>query len=424
MEEAKEDFKILKNEILKDAQPFINTIYCNCDITGFQLENSTTIKECLFIDCHLKCVKMENLDNPIRFTFLNCRISDLHIKDSYVRNIRFFNSEILNSLIEYSNLPGMIFSKNFPEELRKKQEQLLPKSDKISQEKQVFPGKRELDFLSVYKTEFLFCQLNSMKIDNTKFTYTDVKHCIIEELNISENVEFQNIDLRGSKFKKTDFGVGSFKKIKFTEEKFLIEWVSSLLVFLGKVVSFFFLETENIKKKIMWFRYFIKKILYKCKLGFAADLLSSTNLQDIVEYKNANFPKEYNFLWHIQDLDFISHYKTKHRVLAKISFWTSNYLRSFLALAFFSLFVVYFFSWLYSKYWTNLATGQSVNYFYLSFKIFSNFGIYYKIDGCASPEWLTKIFIIIEIIIGYFALGTLLSIILFPFTRKTSLPGK
>ncbi|MCX6582896.1 MAG: pentapeptide repeat-containing protein [Candidatus Aminicenantes bacterium] len=369
--------------------------------------------------------KVNNLDDYInsKVIFINCKINEVQVENSYFPNLHFIGCDIYKSIFKNVVIPGLIISRD-PKKIQGKAR------DKIIE----FAKNNIINSSTIQDTEFLCCEFNDMCIDNTDFIDSKLKHCNLRNLTIMENVMLKKLDIRGSEFLEPDFGECRFHNIKFKRRWFFFDWLDALLLHLILIYFSFFSILKNrridikikTKEKMRKIGHSIKKFFYKSKVGsLIADWFSLTSFQGIQyeNYKNADFSGDYQLMWYIQDFDFMNNFKNKHPFFFRLIFIISNYFNSFGALCASSFLVVYFFSCLYSAYWPNLAVDQTVNYFYLSFKIFSNFGIYYEMEGGAAPDCLTEVFIIFEIIIGYFALGTLLSIILFPFARRTSLPG-
>lgn len=426
-----EGYKTVKNKTFTGIIPDTKMIYFNCDISDFHLEKSTTLEECIFIHCHFRSIRIINFLQFIQLTFLNCRISGLHIEESNIPNLRFFKSEINGARFQYSNLPGIVLSKNAPNGILRIQNKLI-QGEKEKDETFMLA---EIDALLLYRTEFLFCHLNDMHIDNTVFKETKLKHCTIQDMRISGNVEMSDIDFRGSNLLDSDFSECRFGSVKFNKSKYFLEIIGLLFTFpYRKTIKIKYKKICNSKRefdrlvftKLVKMRTNIKRFMYKLKLPTFADLLSSVECQN-VRYKDAENFEDYNFLWHIQELNFIYKFKMNHPIFAQITFWFSNYMRSFPALLAFSFLVVWLFSLLYEtdrvlfSVWSFAGYGEipDVDTLYLSFKIFTNFGM----DPIEAENFFTKFLTISEIVIGYFSLGSLLSIIIFPFTRMISLPG-
>jgi len=424
------DYRIVKNDKINslDGSKHEKIICINSELENFTLKENANInvKECIFVNCKNKNLTILKIKSFKKIIFINCKIRDLWIKNSYLPNLQFIGCDIFNSKFKNSTLPGVIFSRD-TKEVPKNALEEIQKSLKNS--KIEFSKQDSINESTINRTEFMFCELNDMRIDKTEIRDSKFKHCNIEHLKVMGNVVLKNIDLRGSKFLESDFGNGRFNNIKFRKGFFLIEWfdfiLSSFITFAmfflsmisGKKWSF---RKIKIKEIMMRVRHFIKKILYISILRLLIDFLSSTDCKN-TQYKEADLSEDYHFLWHIQDLDFIHNFKKKHPIFAFLTFWTSNYMRSFGALLSSSFIVVWLFSLLHSSNWTIFGKINPAPdyYLYLSFKIFTNFGM----DPLDAQNWITKFLVISEVIIGYFALGILLSIILYPFSRRTSLPG-
>ncbi|MCK4765420.1 MAG: hypothetical protein KAW12_24675 [Candidatus Aminicenantes bacterium] len=430
-----EDQKIIENEKFDslDTGEHKEIICNNSELDNITLTDNANInvKECIFVNSTIRKMTVSGIESAKRIIFINCKVRELLIEDSYLPHLQFIGCDIFDSKFENSNLPGLIFSGDTgkpPGDALTKIQKLLKKNSK-----KVF-SKDLINESVINRTEFLFCDLNDMLVDQTNFVDSKFKHCHIEQLKIMNDVVFQNIDFSGSKFIESSLGNCVFRKIKFRKGFFLVSWLDAVLRKLLSTACLFVnfvlckghwnrsIKTEG---SLMHFRRFLKRFLYKCnKFHVLVDLISITNFREI-RYKEADFSEEYHFWLHIQDLDFIHTFKERHPIFASITFWTSNHMRSFGALFFSSLFVVFVFSLLYSTgwtefiYWANVGErGAAETYFYLSCKIFTNFGI----DPFDAANWKTEFLVIAEIMIGYFALGTLLSIILFPFSRRSSMP--
>lgn len=434
-----EGYKIVKNDKFEGTIPDTKIIYYNCEITDFHLEDSTTLWECIFIHCHLRSMKIINLDQHIKLTFFNCRISELHIEKLYAANLRFFKSVIVESTFQYSILPGIVFSTNIPDELKEIQEKLL-REDQDGQDDKEFHWKKELEMVSVHQTEFLFCQLNDLNIDNTTFTHTAIKHCNLQDIKILENVEMRDIDLRGSNFFMSDFGECRLGAVKFNKSKYFVEIINSLLkIILRRIINrryrryrqkkgdlsrSIFAETTKIRTAV-------KKILYKLKLIKFADYLCSTTLIN-VQYGNTYFAQDIRFFWHMEDVEFVDNLKKKHPVFSSIMLVSSNNLRSFIIPLLFIFLIIYVFSMYYSTYGVFKVNGSAKidqmldpnghpkNSLYLSAQVFLNLGI--------SPLWTddstTRTLIMFEIILGYFFLGTILGVVVNNFLIKPQMPKR
>jgi uncharacterized protein YjbI with pentapeptide repeats len=434
-----EDYKIIKKGEFKDILPDNKIIYYDCEITDFHLDKLTTLKECIFIHCHLNSMKIINIDQRIKLTFLNCRISDLHIEKSRFWNIQFFKSEVFKSTFQYSTLNGTVFSTNIPKELKDLQEKLL-KEDLDGQDDKGLHLKRELEVLSVHETEFLFCQLNDMKIDNTTFTDTDIKHCNLQDMKILENVEMRDIDLRGSNFFKSDFGECRLGAVKFNKSKYFVEIINSLLkIILKRIINRKYRKyrkknqelSRAIFEETTKIRTGVKKFLYKLELRNFADYLCSTTLVD-VQYGNTYFAQDIRFFWHMEDVEFVDNLKKKHPVFSSIMLVSSNNLRSFIIPLLFILLIICVFSMLYSTDGVFKENGSAKipqmidpnghpkNPWYLSAQVFLNCGI--------SPLWTddstTRNLIMLEIISGYFFLGTILGVVVNNFLIKPQMPKR
>jgi uncharacterized protein YjbI with pentapeptide repeats len=434
-----DDYKIVKKGKFEGTLPDTKIIYYKCEITDFHIENSTTLRECIFIHCHLKSMKIINLGQHIKLTFLNCRISDLHIEKLYAANLRFFKSVIVESTFQYSILPGTVFSINIPDELKEIQEK-LQKEDQDDQDDKGVHWKKELEVVSVHQTGFIFCQLNDMNIDNTTFTHTAIKHCNLQDMKIPENVEMRDIDLRGSNFFKSDFGECRLGAVRFNKSKYFVEIINSLLkIIFKRIINRKYRRYRKKKQELpraifeetTKIRTAVKKILYKLKLINFADYLCSTTLID-VQYGNTYFAQDIRFFWHMEDVEFVDNLKKKHPVFSSIMLVSSNNLRSFVIPLLFILLIIYVFSMFYSTYGvfkvngsTKIAqmldpNGHPKNPLYLSAQVFLNCGI--------SPLWTddstTRTLIMFEIILGYFFLGTILGVVINNFLIKPRMPKR
>jgi uncharacterized protein YjbI with pentapeptide repeats len=434
-----EDYKIVKNGEFEGTLPDTKIIYYKCEITDFHLENSATLRECIFIHCHLKSMKITNLYQRIKLTFLSCIISDLHIEKSHSAHLRFFKSAIVGSTFQYSELPGTVFSKNIPDELKEIQEKLL-KEDQDGQDDKGLHLKKELEVLSIHETEFLFCHFNDMNIDNTTFTHTAIKHCNLQDMKILENVEMRDIDLRGSNFFMSDFGECRLGAVRFNKSKYFVEIINSLLkIILKRIINrkyrryrkkkeelsrSIFVETTKIRAGV-------KKFLYKLKLTNFADYVCSTTLIN-VQYGNTYFAQDIRFFWHMEDVEFVDNLKKKHPVFSSIMQVSSNNLRSFIIPLIFIFLIIYVFSMFYSTYGifkvdgsANIAqmldpNGHPQNPLYLSTQIFLNCGI----SPLCTDDSTTRNLIMFQIILGYFFLGTILGVVVNNFLIKPQMPKR
>lgn len=423
------DYKIIENDVIYNLgeNSYEKLIYINCKGIDFTLKENININvnECILVNCKIKKFTISKIKSSQKIIFINCKIREFHIKKSYLPNLQFIGCDIFNSYFEDSILPGLIFSQDtgeIPDNALKKIKKYV-KSDNSK-----FSRKSSINESIINNSRFIFCELNDMRIDKTMLKDSKFKHCNVKRLEIEEDVIFKNIDIRGSKFFESDFGVCDFSNIKFRKGFFWVEWIVSILRILFTIfylissiipIKKWPMRKRNIKGRIGQLRHFIKKNLYKIKLEFFIDYFSTTDCQK-VQYKDADFSEDYHFLWHIQDIDYIYEFKKKHPIFALITYWSSNYMRSFVALLFSSSLVVWLFSLAFKSNWVNFGTPISPSYhLYLSFKIFTNFGI----DPLDAGNLLTQSLVVFEIIIGYLALGILLSIIIFPFSRRTSLPG-
>ncbi len=431
------DYTLIKNKIFEGSLPGQKIVYEDCEINNVTFDKRSDVEKCFFIGCPIRSMKIIKLKDKMEFTFVNCRISDLRIEKSNMPHIEFIGCQIINSNFIDSNLAGIKFSLKLdkpPGSIKPTIIEFIKKSiQELKNKKKKLPEES-----SVYKTKFLFCDMNDMLIDHTTFSETDIKHCNLKNMKISEKVTMQYVDLRGSKIFKSCLGDCKFQNIRFNKGFFIVYWIDELIWFIPKRLWYFKYsimwkkryEIERasklriIQEKIFRIRRVIKKIMYSLKIGrlridIMADLLSSTDLQQI-RYSNSDFLDSYHFFWHIQDLDFIHNLKGKHPFLAGLTFWASNYMRSFGALLTLSFIIIFLFSLIYSSSWIDFVNNSESGTLYLSFKIFSNFGI----TPLSANNGITKILVTFEIILGYFALGILLSIIVFPFSRRTSLPIK
>jgi len=442
-------YKIVDDKTF-ERQPKYTKKICNQKISSFQMEEYENIKECIFINCHITLMKIFKIEKVIKLRFINCRISKLIVRKSFLTNMQFIGCEIYNSEFRNSRLPGITFSKKLPNYINIDND----KSEGI-----------EIMESSIINSKFLFCTLNSMRMDNILLSDVAVKHCYLKDLKILNKAEMRNIDFRGTKVLESDFGECKFENVRSKKGFFLIALIEKILggflyfflfIFLLRFINFkrplqsfkrLIEEKREIKKKnnsiILKLKLSIKKILYKLQLIGFVDMLASTELNN-VEYSQTDFSESYHLFWQIQEFEYIDTLKKKHPLLSLIYFVTTNYMRSIGLLILWCLIVILGFSIFYSnwgKFNVDLSyvrtgasqmsqlpkghelidnDGRPIKSFYISFKIFMNSGIY-PLDG---DDTFTEILIMIETFLGYFALGILVGIIVSILSQRTSLPMK
>jgi len=443
-----EEFDIIHNENIEKPYRglYPKVIYINCYINSSPIATYSNLEECIFINCRISNVKIKNIEEPIEMSFLNCSINNLEIGQSLVPNLQFIGCILENSVFKNSNLPGFTFSRNTTRDIEVIIQNLILGKNRLEKK---FISLKNLQILdsSIFRSKFICCYMNDMQLDNTIISDTEIKHCYLEYMEVLENVLMKGIDIRGTKFSKSSFGKCQFKGVRFNKGYFFIEWLDYFITFTPKIILKLLYKRPAkigplqkkrrmdriIKANIIKYRTTIKRVLYKLKLSFFADILSSTDFKQ-TQYKEADFTEDYHLYWHIQYLDFISNFKKKHPVFAFLTFWASNFMRSFMALFILSLMVILLFSEVYKIYGDFQIDseyqeqekitiidqdGHPQKAFHLSVSIFLN-SSYCQVEP---RDTLTKFISTIEIIIGYFSLGILLSIILFSFARRTSLPN-
>jgi uncharacterized protein YjbI with pentapeptide repeats len=446
-----EEYKIADDKLYDSSGKHVRKIF-NSKIRNFIIEKSSNIKELIFINCNIKEMKIMRLKaKPIKITFIGCRINMLKVYKSYVPNIKFICCDVVNSEFMYSNLAGIVFSKDRIEEVDEKINKFIKDNLNIG-----INTKRKKS-LKIYESristsKFIFCIMNNMRVDNTVFSGIDIKHCELKKIVLSCGVIINNADMRGSTFFKPNFGQCQFKNVRVNRDFFPIEIICFLLKTFLKFFSYFNLfriirdlrnssmPQENIKhkqlrRKIVKCRNFTKRLLYEIRLPTFIDKLSSTDIYRPV-YGEANFSEAHQLYWHIQDIDFINSLKKKYPNLAIIFFLTTNFLRSITALVISCFLTIYLFSLAYSSSLTDfkidssyMGTDQSEildnidrpkNSLYLSFRIFS-IGEHSPLE---TTDEITEAIIIFERILGALAFVMLAAIIGFPISRRFSLPQK
>jgi uncharacterized protein YjbI with pentapeptide repeats len=436
-----EDYKTIENKTIESAHSDRKAIYKKCSIDNFILEENSDLEECIFIGCHIHTMQILKIKKPRKITFINCRIKDLKINRSNLPNIQFIGCEIIDSAFTYSNLLGITFALELQE-----------KPDYIKQniwrviirfvKELISSNKKPTEESSVFRSKFLFCDMNDMHIDHTSFSCTELKHCNIEDMKIIENVTMKKVDFRGSNFFKTDFGECRFGVVKYNRSKYPVEVINVLLNFILNLAikrkyAKYVKQKEDLSRiifeKTTKIRTWMKKLMYKLRMSTFADWLCSTTL-DNVKYRDTYFTQDIRFFWHMEDSEFVENLKKKHKYFSFIMLITSNYLRSFFMPFFFIVLVIFLFSGLYSTYGVFAIDGSTpiqnsplldsdghpIDSWYLSGKIFLNCGI----SPLRANDTRTKWLIILEVILGYFFLGTLLGVVANNFLIKPMMPKK
>lgn len=446
-----EEYKIADDKLYDSSGKFSRIIE-NKKINNFQLKQYENINQIIFINCHIKHMNVVKIKG-IKLIFIDCWINKLKIYKSTLPKLQFIYCNIDNSEFTHSTLPGLVFSKNIirnPEQREKFLKDITQniEHNKLNTKLSLISNTHDS---SVFRTKFIFCEMNEMSIDNTHFSEIEFKHCILNIFKKLKNVKFQNLDIRGTRITNSDFGKCCFKDVRFNAGLFLFEILDFLLIWAIKVILYFpgfrrfwklFSSSRKekrgveiqIKAKYVLIKRSIKKFFHMIYPLVFVDLLSSTKFTEI-KYEEADYSSDYHFCWYIQDLSFIESFKKRHPIMAFIFWITTNYMRSFFRLAVISLLVVFLFSRFYlntgifydeSTRDTNKESelvdknGQAKHPFILSIKVFLNSDISPVKTNDKCTDWM----MILEKVLGYFALGFLLSIIFFFFSRRTSLPKK
>lgn len=449
-----EEHKIVENELPEKLGDSPKLIFMNKNrppLENFSLGDYPNVEECVFSNCHIKTMEIIKIKRFLKIIFVNCRIKGLKIEQSGMVNIKFIDCEIYEAKFIDSNLPGMVFSRDRNKYINSNVR------DKI---KGTEGGKktgvsRVLHFKpTTMESEFLFCDMNEMRIKDSAFNKISIKHCRLDKLKISKNVEMKNVNLRGSKISESNLGECKFNGVRFNKGFFIFEFSFFLFrVLLQILLHIFFIfpvslfertrkseigmaeVKENAWECVLTGKWKTERVLYKFFLfSWLRDILSPTDFKD-VQYKEAYYPIDCHLFWHIEDLDFIHGFKKKHPFIAFIFFVMSNYMRSVFALFCTSMLVIFLFSCFYStqakfddisvkdtKKKSELINNDgSLKYpFTTSVDIFINSDI----SPLKAKNRLTKIAIIFEKISGFFSLSFLLSMIFFTFSRRSSMPPK
>lgn len=463
-------------EILEDPlqSPKSKRVYIDCTISFFHFRGMAVIEKCLFIRCNIismkvlnksgkgaeshlkKCIfygcridslKISRLKDSNEISFINCKIKHLDFKDAAASDTKFIGCEIKHSEFLYSVFPGILFS-----EFERKKAIVIIK-EVINDErtrKRVLDSTRTIPSYksTVFRSKFLFCELNKVFISNTAFLETAIKHCHLESLKISGDSLMSDADFRGTKMLEPSFGQCEFKNIKFKKGVLIPQLVGGLRGMLtrGRLLLKHLLNLKNRRKRgksifrsrdekeliniIVWrkaskFKQCIKQTIYKTKMIFLVNVLSSTEIKNAKDEK-VNLLNDPFFARTLKEFEFINNLKSKHPVFSSFFFFNSNYMRSFARLIFVSLFFIFLFSLLYAHLGTfsdELQGTRAYKYeridernhptdpIYLSVEVFFSGDIY----PLTPSNICAKLIIAIEKIFGYGALVTFMSILLAPF---------
>lgn len=474
------DFRInIKNrKILEDPIQSSKSkrVYTNCTISFVRFKEMAVIEKCLFLNCHIismkvfnksgkedsphfeKCIfygcridsmKVTGLNHADEISFINCKVKDLDIKEAAARQMKFIGCEIKHSKFIYSNLPNISFSEF---ESKKAKAIINEVINNKRTRKQVLAYTSKLPAFKslIFRSKFLFCELNKISIGNTHLLETAIKHCHLESLKIpGENSLMSDVDIRGTKMFNPNFGRCELKNVRtkkgvlipqlvgdlrgmFTRGGLLLKHLKGLKGRRERGGSFFRPRDEKelitiaAWRKASRFTQSFKKILYKIRLGFLADILSSTDIKK-AEGEKANLSNAPFFAQKLKEFELIDHLESNHLVFSSFFYITSNYMRSFTRLIFVSLVPIFFFSFVYAHHTTfndELQSTRTYKYecidknnrptapLYLSVEVFFSGSTY----PLTPSNTLTKIIIPIEKIFGYGVLVSFLSILLAPFS--------
>lgn len=439
-------------------------VFLGCNINSMDIIKPSGLgtefifRKCIFYDCTIDSMEIQGVKIKERseIYFINCRIKNLELNDIYVPGLYFMDCDINDSTFKYSKLPALTFSK-FKEETIK---DIINKVITGDGEKAIEAKNEILDYSckstrksEIRSSKFLFCELNDLSISGTNLFETDIKHSLLEDTEITDNVSMKDISLWGTKISEGKFIKCSFKDIWVKKGVFLpqlvgfiCEIIAIIGFFLCDLIERFFkkknrkksfnrifqdvLENINIWRKVINFKKPIKKLFYKIPFAaFLADWLSSTDVRE-TDFDGADFSEDPSLEHQIDEYKLIHKMKKKHPFLTYFFFLTSNYKRSFMRFIFVCFCCICIFSWIYScstfidDNQINRELGHKYDYidefghpkhpFGLSFEVYLGITTYpLKAKYKTTTSW-----IIFERILGYGALASLLGILLAPLALE------
>ena len=392
------------------------TTYENFYIIDDSISDNLEINEFFFIDCQIQNLKITGSTNLTELLFVNCHITQLAIRDSRIPNMQFINCQIEDSIFIDSTLPRIVFSTRL--------------SDKYDTLQEIPDGSESrLD-----NTQILFCEMNGMQIEHTHISNTDIKHCWLEKLKISLTVSMRDVDLRGTTIFDSDLGQCKFTNIRFGKKKYLVEIFRLFRKLkhhrlfrkqIGHQKKLNYAEKE--KKEIDRYYNIFKKMEKQRKgdkkfnmPGALFDCFSSTYVET-TSYEKADFSKGPHFYWYLNELEFFQIFEKRYPRTSRVLFILSNYMRSFGTLIASSLIYIFIFAAIF--FFLCTCCNEDINFLkalLISVKTFLNMDISpFQPDN----NWI-GFWIIVEKILGYFALAFLVGKISVYIYQSQSLPPK
>ena len=426
---------------IKKAEEYSSEVLCfvKVPVKDFFISDSRPEKIFIFIGCKINNMKILQSNTSKAIIFLGCRIYKLQVELSFIPNMQFVSSNIDKSSFKNSKLRELKF---------------LNQLTDISPETAQYFNEQDLEkkeTCTIADSTFIFCQLNQMYIEYTRFVNSVLKHCCIEKMKAGEDVKIERVDIRGSHFYEADWCDLRFDKITFSKGFFLTDFFEILLRLLSrlplsnKIIIFFFpLKPNNVSKRVieeevaksfLKFRQNIKKRLYNLRFlrlfrgRWIIDRCSTTIVKES-HYNSVDFSKANSFYWYIEELDHIDKLKEKSLPFVAISYILVGHMRSIRML----LFRVAIFTLLFGIFYCSCADFKSGHSPFLSGTPItkrlkpSNLSIRVLINAEKSPletgNYKTEIVIFMEKGYGYISLGALLAILVYYFTRPTSSPKR